>query len=110
MLPDRDASSGGRAVLQLLPPICRDCGKDAAEAKLSAYLDFHLCPACIAAREREVMKVDGPKRRAPSKKSRREATVRKATKPGKPKATRKPVSPAVKKRAAARKPKRNGRR
>lgn len=59
-------------MLQLLPPVCRDCGKTADEAKLSEYLDFHLCQPCIGKREREVLAVDGKKRRPPSKKSRQE--------------------------------------
>ena len=45
-------------VLHLLPTVCRDCGKSTKEARLSPYLDFHLCSACIARREREVMRGD----------------------------------------------------
>jgi len=59
-------------VLQLLPPICRDCGKAEDAAKLSPYLDFHLCNACIAAREREVLRVGRPPRKPPSKRSKAE--------------------------------------
>jgi len=85
-------------VLKLLPPICRDCGKDADEAKLSPYLDFHLCGACIARREREVLAVDRAPRKAPSKKSLSEAAAvetkatkaKKATKVTKPAKTKKP--------------------
>jgi hypothetical protein len=76
-------------VLQLLPSICRDCGKTANEAKLSPYLDFQLCGACIAQREREVLAVEGPRRKAPSKKSKREEAVEPVKKP-KAKAAKKP--------------------
>ncbi|MGC4122678.1 MAG: hypothetical protein QM765_50525 [Myxococcales bacterium] len=76
-------------MLQLLPPVCRDCGKTAKEAKLSPYLDFHLCGACIARREREVLADPRAKRKAPSKKSKREAEVEAPKKP-KAKVAKKP--------------------
>jgi hypothetical protein len=47
-------------VLRILPPVCRDCGKAAKEARLGPYLDFHLCAPCTARREREVMQVRRP--------------------------------------------------
>lgn len=59
-------------MLKLLPPVCRDCGKNAKEAKLSPYLDFHLCGACVAAREREVLAVEGRRRKPASMRSKRE--------------------------------------
>jgi len=81
---------GGSAVLRLLPPVCRDCGKTAREARLSAYLDFHLCGACIARRAREVLAVDAPRRKAPSRKSRREEMIEPEAKKSKAKAAKKP--------------------
>ena len=77
-------------MLQLLPPVCRDCGKTAKEAKLSPYLDFQLCGACIAKREREVLSTKGM-RKAPSKKSKREQAVE-PEKKTKAKAAKKPGS------------------
>lgn len=62
-------------MLKLLPPVCRDCGKAAKEAKLSPYLDFQLCGACIARREREVLAVDGRRRKPASKKSKGDRAV-----------------------------------
>jgi hypothetical protein len=56
------------AVLKLLPPMCRDCGKTAKDAKLSPYLDFHLCPSCIARRERALLSGDRPRRKPQARK------------------------------------------
>ncbi|MBI5549532.1 MAG: hypothetical protein HY901_37070 [Deltaproteobacteria bacterium] len=67
-------------MLHLLPPICRDCGKNAEQAALSPYLDFHLCLACIGKREREVLQLSGQRRRPPSKESKKE-TVAEEPKP-----------------------------
>lgn len=56
-------------MLQLLPPVCRDCGRSADETALNAYLDFQLCSACIGKREREVLQVDRPRRKPAPKKA-----------------------------------------
>jgi hypothetical protein len=56
-------------VLQLVPPVCRDCGRSERKARLSPYLDFLLCGDCIARREREVMGTGRPRRKPARKKS-----------------------------------------
>ena len=56
-------------MLKLLPPMCRDCGQTARAARLSQYLDFHLCQACIGRRERAVLQVEGPRRKATPEKA-----------------------------------------
>ena len=68
-------------MLELLPPVCRDCGRAVDEAKLSPYLDFHLCAACIAKRERDVLGLDRRRRKAPSKKGRQEGAAESEKKP-----------------------------
>ena len=60
-------------MLQLVPPVCRDCGRSAKKARLSPYLDFLLCGDCIARREREVMGSGRPRRKPAAKKSPKKA-------------------------------------
>ncbi len=54
-------------MIQLLPAVCRDCGRGGDEGPLSPYLDFELCATCIARREREVCNVEGRRALASAK-------------------------------------------
>lgn len=84
-------------MLRLLPPICRDCGKSTKEAALGPYLDFYLCSACIARRERALLvDSDGRRgRRVASSGQDEEAPSGKRKTPAKPES--KPKKPAKKK-------------
>jgi hypothetical protein len=72
-------------VIHLLPPVCRDCGKGADEVNLSPYLDFRLCGACIARREREVRTLDNRNAARPSRAVPRRARPSNPSRGGPPK-------------------------
>ncbi len=74
-------------MLRLLPPVCRDFGKSAERVELSPYLDFQLCSACIARRERVLRgSLVKSARRKSGRKTTKLAAVEteKKTKPGTP--------------------------
>jgi hypothetical protein len=85
-------------MIELLPTVCRDCGRGEDETTLSRYLDFELCALCIARREREVRDVEGRRAAVAAERAgarRRAKTVAPA-----------PKKPARRRRAPKSKPKR----
>ena len=92
-------------MLQLVPPVCRDCGKTASEAPLAPYLDFLLCRPCALARDRALLAPEKP-RPAPPPESPPSAQKRPAKKAAAPKKKKAVSTPAKKgSRPAARKAK-----